>query len=87
MAGGLAVRGAEVPALLLWMLTDYWVHRSLHTFSRLWCFHALHHDTPQMHILKSGRLHFGEEWFNAVLKPIPLLLLGAPSEVMAFVGL
>jgi sterol desaturase/sphingolipid hydroxylase (fatty acid hydroxylase superfamily) len=76
-----------VPALLLWTFTDYWVHRSLHTFPRLWWFHALHHDTPQMHILKSGRLHFGEEWFNALTKPIPLLVLGAPSEVLAFVGL
>ena len=76
-----------VPALLLWTFTDYWVHRSLHRFARLWWFHALHHDTPQMHILKSGRLHFGEEWFNALLKPIPLLLLGAPSEVLAFIGM
>ena len=76
-----------VPALLLWTFSDYWVHRSLHTFPRLWWFHALHHDTPQMHILKSGRLHFCEEWFNALLKPIPLLLLGAPPDVLAFIGL
>ena len=76
-----------VPALLVWTFTDYWVHRSLHAFPRLWWFHAIHHDTPQMHIMKSGRIHFGEEVFNAVLKPIPLLLLGAPPEVFAFVGL
>jgi sterol desaturase/sphingolipid hydroxylase (fatty acid hydroxylase superfamily) len=73
--------------LLLWTFTDYWIHRSLHSFDRLWWFHAVHHDTPQMHILKSGRIHFGEEIFNAVLKPVPLLLLGAPPEVMAFIGL
>jgi sterol desaturase/sphingolipid hydroxylase (fatty acid hydroxylase superfamily) len=76
-----------VPGLFVWTFTDYWVHRSLHTFPRLWWFHALHHDTPQMHILKSGRLHFGEEWFNALLKPIPLLVLGAPPEVLAFIGM
>jgi sterol desaturase/sphingolipid hydroxylase (fatty acid hydroxylase superfamily) len=76
-----------VPALSIWTITDYWVHRSLHTFPRLWWFHAIHHDTPQMHIMKSGRIHFGEEVFNAVLKPIPLLLLGAPPEVFALVGL
>jgi len=73
--------------LVFWTFADYWIHRSLHTFDRLWWFHAVHHDTPQMHILKSGRLHFGEEIFNAVLKPVPLLLLGAPPEVMAFLGL
>ncbi len=72
---------------VIWTFSDYWIHRSLHTFDRLWWFHAVHHDTPQMHILKSGRLHFGEEIFNAVLKPVPLLLLGAPPEVLVFIGL
>ena len=75
------------PALLIWTFCDYWIHRSLHSFDRLWWFHSLHHDTPQMHILKSGRRHCGEEVFNAVLKPIPLLLIGAPAEIMVFVGL
>ena len=74
-------------ALAAWTFADYWIHRSLHTFDRLWWFHAVHHDTPEMHILKSGRIHFGEEVFNAVLKPVPLLLLGAPPEVMALLGL
>lgn len=74
-------------AILVWSFADYWVHRSLHSFDRLWWFHSIHHDTPQMHILKSGRLHFGEELFNALLKPIPLLVLGAPPEVMALLGM
>jgi len=73
--------------MVIWTFSDYWIHRSLHSFDRLWWFHSVHHDTPQMHILKSGRLHFGEEIFNAVLKPAPLLLLGAPPEVLVFVGL
>jgi sterol desaturase/sphingolipid hydroxylase (fatty acid hydroxylase superfamily) len=73
--------------LVFWTFADYWIHRSLHTFDRLWWFHALHHDTPQMHILKSGRIHFGEELYNALAKPVPLLLLGAPPEVMVFLGL
>ncbi len=71
----------------VWTFCDYWIHRSLHTFPRLWWFHAVHHDTPQMHILKSGRQHLGEELFSALLKPIPLLLLGAPPEIMAWIGL
>jgi sterol desaturase/sphingolipid hydroxylase (fatty acid hydroxylase superfamily) len=74
-------------ALVFWTFSDYWIHRSLHSFDRLWWFHSVHHDTPQMHILKSGRIHFGEELYNALLKPVPLLLLGAPPEVMTFIGL
>jgi sterol desaturase/sphingolipid hydroxylase (fatty acid hydroxylase superfamily) len=74
-------------AVLLWSFCDYWVHRSLHSFDRLWWFHSIHHDTPQMHILKSGRMHFGEELLNAVLKPVPLLALGAPPEVMVLLGM
>jgi sterol desaturase/sphingolipid hydroxylase (fatty acid hydroxylase superfamily) len=66
---------------------DYWIHRSLHIVDRLWWFHSIHHDTPQMHILKSGRLHIGEELYNALLKPIPLLLIGAPPEIMLWLGL
>ena len=66
---------------------DYWVHRSFHVFDRLWWFHAVHHDTPQMHILKSGRLHIGEELINAFTKPLPLLVLGAPTEVLVLLGM
>ncbi len=72
---------------LVWTFSDYWIHRALHSFDRLWWFHAIHHDTPQMHILKSGRIHFGEEIFNAIVKPIPLLVLGAPPEMMVLIGL
>ena len=70
-----------------WTLSDYWLHRSQHSWDRLWWFHAVHHDTPQMHILKSGRLHFGDELYGALLKPLPLLLLGAPAEVLVLIGL
>jgi sterol desaturase/sphingolipid hydroxylase (fatty acid hydroxylase superfamily) len=73
--------------LVVWTFMDYWIHRSLHTFDRLWWFHSIHHDTPQMHILKSGRLHIGEELYNALLKPVPLLLLGAPPEILVWIGL
>jgi len=74
-------------ALVVWTFSDYWIHRSLHSFDRLWWFHSIHHDTPQMHILKSGRIHIGEELINALTKPIALLLLGAPPEIMVFVGM
>src|SRR5262249_34665478 len=76
-----------VPALAIWTFSDYWVHRSLHTFPRLWWFHAIHHDTPQMHTLRWAGTHFGEGASTGVSKPIPLLLLGAPPDVLAFIGL
>ena len=40
-----------------------------------------------MHILKSGRIHVGEELINALTKPLPLVLLGAPPDVMALLGM
>ncbi len=74
-------------AVLLWGLADYWVHRAFHEIDRLWWAHALHHDTPQMHVLKSLRLHWSEEIFHYALQPIPLLLLGAPETVMVWLAL
>ena len=73
--GGWPFAAQLLLGLVIWTFMDYWIHRSLHTFERLWWFHSIHHDTPQMHILKSGRIHLGEELYNALLKPVPLLLL------------
>lgn len=74
-------------AFLIATLMDYLVHRSFHVTDRLWWFHAIHHDTPQMHIMKSARIHVGEEIINSTIKPLPLILLGAPTEVMVFLGM
>jgi sterol desaturase/sphingolipid hydroxylase (fatty acid hydroxylase superfamily) len=63
-------------------LASYWVHRAFHEVDRLWWFHAIHHDTQQVHVLKSGRFHFLDEIASAVVTPLPLLVLGAPTEVI-----
>jgi sterol desaturase/sphingolipid hydroxylase (fatty acid hydroxylase superfamily) len=76
-----------VLALMIASLMDYLVHRSFHTFERMWWFHAVHHDTPQMHIMKSARVHFGEEVINSALKPLPLILAGAPTDIIVFLGM
>jgi len=76
-----------VLALLIASLMDYIVHRGFHTFDRMWYFHAIHHDTPQMHIMKSARVHFGEEVINSAIKPLPLIVLGAPTEIIVFLGM
>jgi sterol desaturase/sphingolipid hydroxylase (fatty acid hydroxylase superfamily) len=85
--GGWPLPLQVVAGIVLWSFSDYWIHRAYHEIDRLWWFHAIHHDTPQMHVLKSGRLHAGEEFLNALLKPVPLLLLGTPELVMVCVGL
>jgi sterol desaturase/sphingolipid hydroxylase (fatty acid hydroxylase superfamily) len=76
-----------VGATLIWALLDYSFHRAMHTFAPLWWFHALHHDTPQLHLLKSGRLHFGEEMLRYLSFPAVMASLGAPPEVMLWVAL
>lgn len=74
-------------AFMIATLMDYLVHRSYHVFDRLWWFHAVHHDTPQMHIMKSARIHVGEEIINSTIKPLPLILLGAPTDIVVFLGM
>jgi sterol desaturase/sphingolipid hydroxylase (fatty acid hydroxylase superfamily) len=71
-----------VLAHLLVSFASYWVHRSMHEFDRLWWFHSIHHDTGQVHVLKSGRFHFVDEIYSAVITPLPLLILGVPTEVV-----
>jgi sterol desaturase/sphingolipid hydroxylase (fatty acid hydroxylase superfamily) len=69
-------------AHLIISFASYWVHRSFHEVDRLWWFHAIHHDTEQVHVLKSGRFHFVDEIVSAVITPLPLLVLGVPTEVI-----
>lgn len=73
--------------LLLWSFLGYWLHRAFHSFDFLWWFHAVHHDTRQMHLLKSGRIHVGEEMLKYLLIPTPFLLLGVPADVLVWMGL
>lgn len=74
-------------AMGLWSFCSYWFHRALHTFGALWGFHAIHHDTRQMHLLKSGRIHVGEEFLQYLLVPLPFLLLGVGPPAVSWVAL
>ena len=73
--------------LLGWSFIAYWLHRAFHTFDWMWGFHAIHHDTPQMHLFKSGRIHIGEEMAKYFFIPLPFLALGVPTEVLVWMGL
>jgi sterol desaturase/sphingolipid hydroxylase (fatty acid hydroxylase superfamily) len=74
--------------LLIWSFINYWLHRAFHAYRPLWRFHAIHHDTTgQLHLLKAGRVHFGEELIRYFLVPTPLLLIGIPGEALIWMGL
>jgi sterol desaturase/sphingolipid hydroxylase (fatty acid hydroxylase superfamily) len=74
-------------ALLLWSFVGYWSHRLFHRVPRLWWFHAVHHDTPRMHVLKGNRIHFGEDVTRQFFNLLPLYVLGAPTLVLVWISL
>ena len=70
-------------ALLIGDFGAYWVHRTAHEGTLIWKVHAMHHSSERLHTLSSGRNHPG----NAILaygsQVVPLILLGANTEVLA----
>lgn len=76
-----------VLGIVLWSALNYAYHRSLHRVEKLWWFHAVHHDTRQMHLLKSGRIHVGEEFGQFLWVPTVFFVLGVSPEVMGWVAL
>ena len=73
--------------LLVTSAIGYWRHRFHHTLAFLWPYHALHHSAPHLHVLKGNRLHFGEELLRFMITPLPLLLVGAPAEIVLWMTL
>lgn len=70
-------------AVVLADLGAYVAHRFMHATDLGWRMHAVHHTPRALNLLASARTHP----FNAVLtytaEHVPLLLLGAPPEVVA----
>jgi ornithine lipid hydroxylase len=73
-------------AVLIYDFFDYWKHRSYHAVGWLWPIHALHHNPERMHIFKAGRLHFAEAAIRILFSSAPLILLGAPQEVLFWIA-
>ena len=73
--------------LLVFDLIGYAYHRTLHRFDCLFAFHALHHDTRSMHVLKSNRLHVGEEVMNFLLLVPAMIIVGCPPAIMIWLGM
>lgn len=72
----------------------YWAHRIAHVTPFFWRFHAIHHSVTKLWFVNTGRFHFFDSLWKISLSLTPLLLLGAPMEVIqwlsaitAFIGL
>ncbi|MCR9096925.1 MAG: sterol desaturase family protein [bacterium] len=65
-------------------LFAYWPHRWMHENPFLWRFHSVHHSPSRVYWLNGLRAHPGEHVFRGFLSGIPLAVLGAPPEVLAW---
>ncbi len=70
-------------ALIIGDLGIYWMHRLAHEWMPLWRLHALHHSSEHMSLFASVRIHPLQIPLNWVTQTGPLVLLGAPPEVLA----
>jgi sterol desaturase/sphingolipid hydroxylase (fatty acid hydroxylase superfamily) len=64
-------------------LGHYWAHRALHDVPWLWRFHRVHHAPDHLHALNFFRMHPVEITLKTLANVTPLILLGAPREVLA----
>jgi ornithine lipid hydroxylase len=91
---GLGLWPTSWPLLAQWALAmvvsefgQYWMHRGMHVTSTLWRLHAVHHSAERLYWLNAGRFHPLDTLFNFTLQAGPLILLGAPGEVVALFAL
>ena len=73
-------------AVLIVDFFDYWKHRAYHAWAVAWPIHALHHNMDRMHVFKGIRLHFLEATIRSLIVYSPLVVLGAPAEVMLWIA-
>ena len=75
---------AALPLLVLVAdFSQYWVHRTFHSVSWLWPFHAVHHSAEQMDWLAGSRLHLVDVIVTRGLTYIPIFLLGFSNATLA----
>jgi sterol desaturase/sphingolipid hydroxylase (fatty acid hydroxylase superfamily) len=70
-------------AVLVADLGHYGAHRALHDVPWLWRFHRLHHVPDHLYALNFFRMHPVEIALKTLANVTPLILLGAPREVIA----
>ena len=65
----------------------YWMHRFQHRNKWLWRIHEAHHSPKEVDWLSGSRSHALEILINQTVEFAPIILLGAPIEVIAFKGM
>lgn len=65
----------------------YWMHRWMHKNKWLWRLHEAHHSPKEVDWLSGSRSHPLEILLNQTIEFAPIILLGAPVEVIAYKGL
>ena len=66
-------------------LFGYVQHRAVHRVGALWPLHALHHQPRALDLIKVGRFHVVDIATFMFIAYLPLLVLGAPPLVLAWV--
>lgn len=64
----------------------YWMHRWQHSNRILWRLHEAHHSPRKVDWLSGSRSHAFEILINQTIEFMPLVLLGASPEVIAYKG-
>lgn len=76
--------------LLFFLITHdiyiYWMHRWQHSNKWLWRIHEAHHSQKKVDWLSGSRSHALEILINQTIEFLPIILLGAPVEVIAYKG-
>jgi sterol desaturase/sphingolipid hydroxylase (fatty acid hydroxylase superfamily) len=67
-------------------LGAYASHRIFHEWPLLWPFHAVHHSVRRLWWLNTGRIHPVDVASTLIFSLPPLLLLGAPEAMIAWVA-
>jgi len=62
----------------------YWMHRWQHKNKFLWRIHEAHHSPKKVDWLSGSRSHAIEILINQTIEFLPIVLLGAPVEVVAY---
>ncbi len=63
---------------------EYARHRALHTVPCLWRFHIVHHAIDRLHVAKASRTHLLDMLLRSALVYAPLVVAGAPPEVLVW---
>lgn len=73
------------------LLLDLWIyawHRANHEIQFLWRFHQVHHLDELLDTTSAFRFHFGEVMLSAIVRMVPIILLGIPlATVILFEAL